>query len=70
MPSRFAAVINKEISQLIKQAVPQTHKEGGEVRFGSFKALSFLLQFINKTGENVFCLQIQIKVKSCVTLFS
>ena len=70
MPSRFAAVINKEISQLIKQAVPQIHEEGGEVRFGSFKALSFWLQFINKTGEKVFCLQIQIKVKSCVTLFS
>ena len=70
MPSRFAAVINKEISQLIKQAVPQIHEEGGEVRFGSFKALSFWLQFINETGEKVFCLQIQIKVKSCVTLFS
>ena len=70
MPSRFADVINKEISQLIKQTVPQIHEEGGEVRFGSFKALSFWLQFINKTGEKVFCLQIQIKVKSCVTLFS
>ena len=67
---RFSAVINKEISQLIKQAVPQIHEEGGEVRFGSFKALSFWLQFINETGEKVFCLQIQIKVKSCVTLFS
>ena len=35
-PSRFAAVINKEISQLIKQAVPEIHEEGDEVRFGSF----------------------------------
>ena len=25
---------------------------------------------INKTGEKVFCLQIRIKLKSCVTLFS
>ena len=41
MPSPFAAVINKEISQLIKQAVPQMHEEGGKVRFGSFKVLSF-----------------------------
>ena len=36
MPSRFAAVTNKEISRLIKQAVPKIHEEGGEVRFGSF----------------------------------
>ena len=32
MPSRFAAVTNKEISQLINQAVPEIHK-GDEVRF-------------------------------------
>ena len=31
MPSRFAAVTNKEISQLIKQAVPEIHEEGDEV---------------------------------------
>ena len=36
MPSRFAAVTNKEISQLIKQIVPEIHEEGDEVRFGSF----------------------------------
>ena len=36
MPSRFAAVTNKEISHLIKQAVPEIHEEGDEVRFGSF----------------------------------
>ena len=42
MPSRFAAVTNKGISQLIKQAVPEIHEESDEVRFGSFngKALS------------------------------
>ena len=40
MLSRFAAVTNKEISQLIKQAVPEIHEEGeGEVLTG--KALSF-----------------------------
>ena len=27
MPSRFAAVTDKEISQLIKQAVPEIHEE-------------------------------------------
>ena len=36
MPSRFAAVTNKEISQLIKQAVPETHEEGDEIRGGRF----------------------------------
>ena len=57
MPSRFADVINKEISQLIKQTVPQIHEEGGEVRFGSFKALSF------------YKYKIRLSL-ACVTLFS
>ena len=35
MPSRFATVTNKEISQIIKQAVPEIHKEANEVWFGS-----------------------------------
>ena len=35
MASRFAAVTNKEISQIIKQAVPEIH-EGDEVWFGNF----------------------------------
>ena len=34
------------------------------------KALPFLLEFIDKTGGKVFCLQMQIKLKPCVTLFS
>ena len=33
---RFAAVTNKEISQLIKQAVPEIQEERDEVRGGSF----------------------------------
>ena len=57
MPSRFAAVTNKEISQLIKQAVPKIHEEGDE--FGlevlTGKAKSFSLEFIDKTGEKAFC---------------
>ena len=59
MPSRFAAVTKKEISQLIKQAVPEIPEEGDEVRFESLtgKALSFWLEFIDKTGEKGFCLQ-------------
>ena len=43
MPSSFAAVTNKEISQLVKQAVPEIHEKvtkfGLEVLTG--KALSF-----------------------------
>ena len=42
MPLRFAAVTNKEISQLNKQAVPEIHEEGDEVRFGSFNRESFV----------------------------
>ena len=68
MPSRFAAVTNKEISQLIKEAVPEIHEECDEVSKG--KASSFWLEFIDKTGEKVFCLQMQIKLKSCITLLS
>ena len=34
------------------------------------KALSFWLEFIDKTGGKVFCLQTQIKLKPCGTLFS
>ena len=43
-------------------------KFGLEVLAG--KALSFWLEFIDKTGEKVFCLLMQIKLKSYVTLFS
>ena len=31
-----AVVTNKEISQIIMQAVPEIHEEGDEVRFGNF----------------------------------
>ena len=46
MASRFAAVTNKEISQIIKQAVPEIYEEGDEVRFGNFtgKALPSKLE--------------------------
>ena len=71
MASRFAAVTNKEISQIIKQAVPEI-SEGDkfslEVLTG--KSLSVWLEFIDETGEKLFSLQMQIKLKSCVTLFS
>ena len=73
MPSRFAAVTNKEISQLIKQAV-HTKYTKKVTKFGlkvlTDRALSFLLEFIDKTGEKVFCLQMHVKLKSCITLFS
>ena len=73
MDSRFAAITNKEISQIIKQPVPEIHEEGDVIWFGSFNRYSFVcfrLEFIDETGEKVFCLQIQMKLKSCVTLFS
>ena len=72
MASQVAAVTNKEISQIIKQAVPKYTKKvtkfGLEVLTG--KALSFWLEFVDETCEKVFCFQMQIKLKSCVTLFS
>ena len=36
MPSRFAAVTNKKISQVIKQAVSEIHGESDEARGGGF----------------------------------
>ena len=72
MAFRFAAVTYKEISQIIKQAVPEIHeskkvtKSGLEVLKG--KALSVWLEFIDESGEKVVCLQ--MKIKSCVALFS
>ena len=58
MASRFAAVTNKEISQIIKQAVPEICEESDEVRFGNFtgKALPSKLELIDETGEKVFFL--------------
>ena len=56
MPSRFAAVTNKEISNIIKQNVPERHEEGVEVWFGSLtrKALSFLLELSVKPVKKFF----------------
>ena len=36
MVSRFAAVTNKEISQIIKRAVPEIHEEDDKIRFEIF----------------------------------
>ena len=71
MASRFAAVTNKEISQIIKQAVPEI-SEGDKfsLKVLTGKSLSVWLDIIDETGEKLFCLQMQIKLKSCVTLFS
>ena len=38
MASPSAAVTNNDISQIIKQAVPEIHEEGDEIRFGSFNS--------------------------------
>ena len=38
MARRYAAVTNKEISQISKQAVPEISGEGDKIRFGSFKS--------------------------------
>ena len=57
MASWFAAVTNTEISQVIKQGVPEIHET---IRFGSVltgKVLSVWLEFIDETGEKVFSLQ-------------
>ena len=70
MVSQFAAITNKEISQTIKQAVPEIHEEGDEIWFGSLRqmieTLSVWLEFVDETGEKGFCLQMQIN--SCVTV--
>ena len=52
MPSRFAAVTNKEFSQLIKQAVPEIHEEGDEVE--QVKLCLFDLNLSIKPVKKVF----------------
>ena len=61
MAFRFAAITNKKNSQIIKQAVPETHEEGYKIWLGSFNRymLSVWLEFSDETGEKV-----------CITLFS
>ena len=67
MVSWFVAVTNKEISQIISNKLfPKYTKVGLEVLTG--KTFSVWLEFVNETGEKVFCLQIQIK--SCVNPFA
>ena len=56
--SQFAAITDKEISQTIKQAVPEI-QEGDKSRFGSL-ALSVWLEFIDETSEKMFCLQMPV----------
>ena len=72
MPSRFAAVTNKknhnQSSKLFPKYTKKVTKLGLEVLTG--KALSFWLEFIDKTDEKLFCLHMQIKLKSCITIFS
>ena len=55
MASRFANVSNKEISQIIKQAVLEYTKKVTKFGFKVLrgKASSFLLEFIDETGEKV-----------------
>ena len=36
MVTLFATVINKEISQLNKEAVPEKHEEGNKIRLAVF----------------------------------
>ena len=68
MPSRFAAVTNKEISQIMKQTVPEIQEEGDEARFGSFNRY-FLLEFIDKTGEKVFVYKCQLSLSLALLYF-
>ena len=46
----------------------KVRKFGLEVLRG--KASSVWLELIDETGEKGFCLQMQIKIKFCLTLFS
>ena len=43
MSSRFAAVKNEEISQIIEEAVPDKQEEGKEIRLRSFYTCLFCL---------------------------
>ena len=75
MPSRFAAVTNKEFSQLIKQAVPEIHDEGDEVRFGilnvklCFFDLNFSIRPVKKFVVYKWKLSLSLALLYLVDLF-
>ena len=70
MASRFAAVTNKEISQIVEQAVPKIHEEGDEIRFGSFNRCSFASNLSMKPVENFFVYECKLSLSlSLVLLF-
>ena len=55
MASRFVAVTNKEISQIIREAVFEKHEQGDESQFLRVKLCLFnLSQFIDETAEKDF----------------
>ena len=54
MPSRFAAVTDKEISQLIKRAVPEIHEEGDGWEFKQVKLCLFDLNLSIKLAKKFF----------------
>ena len=59
--SRFATVTSDEISKINEEAIPDNTKKATKFGLAVFtgKAL-FNLNFIDETGEKVFCLQMQI----------
>ena len=68
----FPFCCRKQRSFTTKQAVPEIHEESDEVRFGSFngKALSFLLEFIDRTSEKVFVSEMQIILSLALLSFT
>ena len=65
---RFATVTSDEISKINEEAIPDNTKKAtklGVAVFSQVKLCLFNLNFIDETGEKVFCLQMQIM--SCVT---
>ena len=54
MSSRFAAVTNEEISQIIGEAVSDKQEEGDKIRFRSFYICLFNLNLSMKPVKKIF----------------
>ena len=70
MASRFVAVTNKEISQIIRKDVFEKQEQGEEINFLQVQLCLFNLnQFIDETAEKVFLFTNKLNANRVLSYF-
>ena len=70
MASRFVAVTNKEISQIIRKDVFEKHEQGDEINFLQVQLCLFNLnQFIDETAEKAFLFTNKLNANRVLSYF-